>query len=64
MATQLHEPTQPTQATQRAGLAIEARHLHKSYRVGDAQVEILHGVSLGVQQGQMVAVMSPSGCGK
>ena len=44
--------------------AIEAREVRKSYVVGGAAVEILHGVSLSVSSGEMVAVMGPSGSGK
>ncbi|MEZ5086287.1 MAG: ABC transporter ATP-binding protein [Tessaracoccus sp.] len=44
--------------------AIRAREVRKSYRVGDGDLEILHGVSLTVSTGEMVAVMGPSGSGK
>ncbi|MCB0910196.1 MAG: ABC transporter ATP-binding protein [Propionibacteriaceae bacterium] len=44
--------------------AIVAQDVRKAYRVGDGQVEILHGVSLAVHTGEMVAVMGPSGSGK
>lgn len=38
--------------------------MHKSYTVGDQEVEILHGVSLNVDAGEIVAVVGPSGSGK
>ncbi|MDF1487176.1 ABC transporter ATP-binding protein [Tessaracoccus caeni] len=44
--------------------AIRAQDVRKSYRVGDGEVEILHGVSLSVSTGEMVAIMGPSGSGK
>ena len=44
--------------------AVVARDLTKSYPVGGATVQILHGVSLTARYGEMVAVMGPSGSGK
>ena len=46
------------------GAAITARDVRKSYKVGDGEVGILHGVSLSVNTGEIVAVMGPSGSGK
>ncbi|WP_342372425.1 ABC transporter ATP-binding protein [Propioniciclava soli] len=43
---------------------IAAHDVRKSYQVGRDSVEILHGVSLGVHEQEMVAVMGPSGSGK
>ena len=44
--------------------AIRAEGITKSYLVGKGSVEILHGVSLTVGYGEMVAVMGASGSGK
>lgn len=43
---------------------LELRDVSKSYGAGDAEVRALHGVSVSVDPGEMVAVMGPSGSGK
>lgn len=53
-------PSQPAAPT----AAITARDVVKAYPVGKSTVEILHGVSLQVEFGEMVAVMGSSGSGK
>jgi len=43
---------------------LEARNLTKTYGEGEARVEALKGVDLGVRPGEMVAIMGRSGSGK
>ncbi|MBV6415735.1 MAG: putative ABC transporter ATP-binding protein YknY [Steroidobacteraceae bacterium] len=43
---------------------VEIRDVSKVYTRGRQSVEVLHGVSLDIQQGDFLALMGPSGSGK
>jgi len=43
---------------------IELDGIKKSYRMGDVDMPVLHGIDLSVAAGDMVAIMGPSGSGK
>ena len=45
-------------------MIIEAIGLKKSYELGGQIVRALDDVSVGIEEGEMVAIMGPSGCGK
>jgi len=45
-------------------MLIEATNLTKTYRMGSIEVNALRGVNLGVEKGDFVSIMGPSGSGK
>src|ERR1700761_3269777 len=43
---------------------VERRSVTKTYERGKQKVEVLHGLSIDIPQGDFVALMGPSGSGK
>jgi putative ABC transport system ATP-binding protein len=43
---------------------IEVKDLYKIYQIGDMEVHALDGVSMTINDGEMVSIMGPSGSGK
>jgi putative ABC transport system ATP-binding protein len=64
MAEQTIPVTSPTQNSAPSKPVIRLENVHKTYDLGEIQVQALRGVSLEVREGEFVAVMGPSGSGK
>jgi len=45
-------------------LMLQARGVHKSYRMGSTRVSVLRGLDLAVKRGEFVAIIGASGSGK
>lgn len=43
---------------------IRLKDIHKSFPMGDSELEVLKGVSLTVKKGEFLAILGPSGSGK
>ena len=52
------------QTTPTAELVLECRDLHKSYRQGPQELEVLAGINFSVRRGERVAIIGSSGSGK
>jgi len=45
-------------------IIIELKNIHKSYKTGPQKVDVLKGINLSIEEGQVVVIMGPSGVGK
>ena len=43
---------------------IKIKNLHKSYVTGNNSLHVLKGISLDIEEGEMVSIMGASGSGK
>ena len=51
-------------ASDQGRVVLRLRDVRKSYLLGPVRVDVLHGVSLTLEEGELVSIMGPSGCGK
>jgi lipoprotein-releasing system ATP-binding protein len=51
-------------AGMRSGVLIEARDLRKSYKAGTSEINVLSGVNVRIEEGELIAVVGASGAGK
>ena len=49
---------------ERTPVVAAARGIRKSFKIGDRELEILHGVDLDLRQGEVLALVGASGAGK
>lgn len=56
--------TTPNGSTTTPGTMIDCQAVTKSFPAGDRDVQILHGISVGVREQEICAIMGPSGSGK
>ncbi len=43
---------------------VEMRDIHKAFGAGDSRVEVLRGIDLSIEKGQLCVLLGPSGSGK
>ncbi len=43
---------------------LEVENLHKYYNVGEGKLEVLKGITFGIDKGSICVLVGPSGCGK
>jgi lipoprotein-releasing system ATP-binding protein len=63
MSKPANKPTAESPPAPPTGL-VAARDLHKTYRMGKVQLEVLRGVSLDVREGEFITICGHSGSGK
>jgi putative ABC transport system ATP-binding protein len=64
MAEQTIPATETTRTAADGQPVIRLENVHKTYDLGEIQVQALRGISVAVREGEFVAVMGPSGSGK
>ena len=40
---------------------LELKNIHKNFRLGEDDIEVLNGIEISIQQGETFAIVGPSG---
>jgi len=43
---------------------LELKNIHKNFRLGEDDIEVLNGIEISIEQGETFAIVGPSGSGK
>ena len=43
---------------------LELKNIHKNFRLGEDDIEVLDGIEISIEQGETFAIVGPSGSGK
>ena len=43
---------------------LELKNIHKNFRLGEDDIEVLNGIEISIQQGETFSIVGPSGSGK
>jgi lipoprotein-releasing system ATP-binding protein len=60
----MSQKTKTSQEPRSAGAILRAQNVYKTYRMGELDLNVLHGVDVSIKKGEWLAVLGASGSGK